>query len=224
MSLYPAVASEFETLRLVCEGRSLARYGDGEFKLCAGSSIKSQRADLALQRRLRTILRDAGACLVGIPNIHSATPKGKFWSQFTGMAGWLADRPYVSAFVSRPDSAPWIDTPEYWAQLESLWRGEAVTLVRGSTKSLTAEDLIGAGDVTEIVGPRQHAWAEYGTLLDRIGHPARALLCLGPTATVLAADLCARGVHAVDLGHVGMFVRKHRRGEPLWVTKEDQAP
>jgi hypothetical protein len=39
---------------------------------------------------------------------------------------------------------------------------------------------------------------------------------------VLAVDLARRGVHAVDLGHVGMFWRKHRRGEPMWVTKADK--
>ena len=59
---------------------------------------------------------------------------------------------------------------------------------------------------------------------DRIGTPDHSvLLCLGPTATVLAVDLCARGVHAVDLGHLGMFWKKRLRGLPMWVTPEDKA-
>lgn len=208
---------------LVRSGRSLARYGDGEFKMCDGASIKSQRASASLTARLRRILHESGGCLVGIPNIHSATPKREFWQPHQRFASLLADREYVSAFISRPDSAPWIDTPTYWDWVESLWRGRDVTLVRGSTKSLIAEDLVGAGTITEVIAPRQHAWDEYEQLLERIGRPQRAILCLGPTATVMAVDLCARGVHAIDLGHVGMFIRKHRRGEPMWVTKEDKA-
>jgi hypothetical protein len=220
---YPEVLNEVDTLTAVVAGRSLARYGDGELKMCTGSSIKSQRGDPALAGRLRGILQSSGHCLVGIPNIHSETPKRAFWSKHERFAHLLADRPYVSSFITRPDSAPWIDAEAYWAQLESLWVGQEVTLVRGSTKSLTAEDLVGAARVTEIVAPRQHAWSEYAQLLERVGRPKRALLCLGPTATVMAVDLCAHGVHAIDLGHVGMFLRKRRRGESLTVTEEDRA-
>jgi hypothetical protein len=221
---YPAVLSEIDTLAAVVAGRSIARYGDGEFKMCRGHSIKSQSGDAALARRLRQVLQNPGHCLVGIPNILSATPKADFWQKFHGYADLLANREYASSFITRPDSAPWIDVDAYWEMLESLWRGQDVTLVRGSSKSLTAEDLIGARNVAEIIAPRQSAWSEYPDLLFRVGTPRRALLCLGPTATVMAADLCARGVHAIDLGHVGMFLRKRRRGEPMWVTKEDKAP
>jgi hypothetical protein len=37
---YPEVLSDYATLELVQHGRSLARYGDGEFNLCCGASIK----------------------------------------------------------------------------------------------------------------------------------------------------------------------------------------
>lgn len=221
---YPAVLDEASTLQRVVAGFSLARYGDGEFKLCAGHAIKSQAFDPVLSDRLREILLSSGGCLVGVPNICSDTPKAPYWENFRKYASLFGPRrSYVSSFVTRPDSAPWIDTPAYWAMLEYLWVGQDVTLVRGSGKSLTSDDLLGAGKVTEIIAPRQHAWSEYRSLLKRIGTPTRALICLGPTATVMAADLCARGVHAIDLGHVGMFLRKRRRGDPMWVTKEDKA-
>ncbi len=222
MTKYPSVLSELETLRAVVGGRSIARYGDGEFKLCWGRPIKSQEFDPALQTRLCDILQDPGACLVGIPSIRSCTPKARFWSKYLRASSLLAPRSYVSSFISRPDSAPWINTPEYWNLLASLWRDQDVTLVRGGRKSLQVDDLIGARTVTEVVGPRQHAWAEYDRLLKQIGRPRRALLCLGPTATVMAVDLCARGVHAIDLGHTALFWRKHVRGIPMTLTKEDK--
>lgn len=223
--IYPRVLGEVATLQRVLEGASLARYGDGEFKMAArGAGIKSQEAHDGLSRRLREILRDSGDCLVGIPNIHSDTPKIAFWRKYLEMGRLLATRPYVSAFVTRPDSAPWINTDDYWFAVESLWRGLDVTLVRGSSKSLVAEDLVGARSVNEVICAKQHAFRHYDEILARIGTPTRALLCLGPTATVLAVDLCARGVHAIDLGHIGMFLKKHRRGEPMWVTKDDKVP
>lgn len=208
---WPAVLSEEETLRLVAEeGRSLARYGDGEFKLCYGGSIKSQVYDAALGKRLREILLRSGDCLVGIPNL--LRPTKPFWDQFrnTKITALLdMKRVYGSAFVSRPDSAPWIQTPAYWKRVESLWKGKAVTLVRGSGKSLTASLLTpSAASVNEILCARQHAWAEREELLEKIGRPERVLLCCGPTATVLAVELAARGVHAVDLGHIGMWFKR----------------
>lgn len=227
MNQYPDVLGELETLRRIVAGASIARYGDGEFKISTGtgSSIKSQPYDVHLSGRLRGILMDSGACMVGLPNILSQTPKIEFWQKYQRYASMLdPSRRYVSSFITRPDSAPWIDTDEYWSLFESLWAGRDVTLVRGSGKSLVAEDLTSAYRVTEIVGPRQGAWADYDALVDRVmaSQPQRVLICLGPTATVMAVDLCARGVHAIDLGHIGMFLRKRRRGEPMWVTKVDK--
>lgn len=223
MQSYPHVRGETETLGRVLAGASIARYGDGEFKLCRGGSIKSQIYHDGIAARLRAILQASGACMVGIPNILSATPKAAFWQKYTESARLLAPRPYASSFITRPDSAPWIDTPEYWTALESLWAGQDVTLVRGSHKGLTAEDLASARTVREVLAPRQHAWTDYASILERVGKPQRAILCLGPTATVLAVDLAARGVHAVDLGHVALFLRKYRRGESMTLTKDDKA-
>lgn len=221
---YPNILGEIETLRFVAAGASLARYGDGEFALCAGHPIKCERGDLTLSRRLREILRvQSGPCLVGIPNIWSETPKIGYWRKYaTQAAPFLNDTGYVSSFVSRPDSAPWIDTPEYWSLLESLWRDQDVSLVRGGGRSFTSADLTSARSVEEIIAPSLHAWRDYDELLEAVGTPTRALLCVGPTATVMAYDLAARGVHAIDLGHAGMFWRKHLAGEPMIRTEADK--
>ncbi len=226
MTEYPHVLGEFDTMHRIVAGASIARYGDGELKMAHHpASIKSQDHHPDLQRRLYEILQESGDCLVGIPNIRSETPKIGNWRKYRSSAPMLAEREYVSSFVTRPDSAPWIDVPEYWDLLASLWVGQDVTLVRGSGKSFTAERLMaaGAGNVTEIMAPRQQAWKEYDSLLERIGTPKRALLCLGPTATVMAVDLCAKGVHAIDMGHLGMFWQKHVEGRPMWVTEEEKA-
>lgn len=226
---YPVIRDEFETMRRILAGASIARYGDGEFKICRGGDAIAQRYTPEIQKRLRRILHESGSCMVGIPNLNAdaldqmTEQKRAFWQKHTVFADLLNGRPYGSAFITRPDSAPWINTPEYWKQVESLWLGQDVTLVRGSSKGLTCDDLVGAGTIREIVGPRQHSFEEYDALMERIGTPKRALLCLGPTATVMAVDLCARGVHAIDFGHVALFLRKYRRGEPMLLSKDDKS-
>jgi hypothetical protein len=209
MKAWPHVVGEEESLWRVLSGMSVARYGDGELNLCLGHGIKSQAFDATLARRLRAILFDSARCAVAIPNLLSKTKP--FWERFQQeryVKLLNHKRVYLSAFISRPDSAPWIHTPEYWSHVEDLWRGQDVTLVRGSDKSLTPTMLASAKSVREVRCASQHAWRDYPKLLAKVGTPKRALLCCGPTATVMAVDLCERGVHAIDLGHVGMWMRR----------------
>lgn len=223
MTAYPMVLNELATMHLVAAGASIARYGDGEFALCAGRPLTCERGDAELSQRLRSVLmRSTSDCLVGIPNIWSGTPKINYWRKYSRQAvPFLRETAYVSAFITRPDSAPWLDTAEYWTLVESLWKDRDVTLVRGSGRSFTADDLTSARSVREVIGLPLHAWSQYQDLLERVGQPERALLCLGPAATVMAAELADRGVHAIDLGHLGMFWRKHLRGESMQKTDAD---
>ena len=145
MKSYPSVLSEDDTLRLVLDGCSLARFGDGEFKICNGSSIKSQSYHPKLARRLREILTIDTGCLVGIPNIYSATPKASFWNPYTKYASFLADRPYASSFITRPDSAPWIDTVDYWEQRRRCWRSICMRVASTQLTWATQECSSGSG-------------------------------------------------------------------------------
>lgn len=213
---YPRVLTERDTLEAAFNGLSLARYGDGELKLARGADAKSQTGDPVLANRLRAILvAPASDCLVCIPNIETETPKGEFWATYRDARYarmYAGAQPYGSSFITRPDSAPWIDTPEYWDRVVDLWRGRDVVLVRGSSKSLTLAELGPAKTAEEIIVSRQHAWADYPSLMTRLATERRlVMLCLGATATVLAFDLAQIGVQALDLGHIGMFLRKEGR-------------
>lgn len=209
---YPKVLSEAATLHEAHMGRSIARFGDGELKLCLGRSAKSQEHKPALSANLCQILLDTtGPCLPCIPRPIPDGPKREFWREYM-RPPWTrlyAPTTYGSAFVTRPDSAPEIDNAGYWESVQDLWRGRDVVLVRGSGKSLTAERLPGARTCTEYVGLVQHAWAEHRDLFKRLkDEKRRVLLCLGATATVLAWMLSYEGVHAIDCGHVGMFTKR----------------
>lgn len=201
---------EFETIDL-CRTHSIARYGDGELRVAVGGSAVSQQGDKRLAHELRAILRDdVPGLLVGVPNFDQ-TPCKHNWSRYReGKFAPLFDkgRTYASSLITRPDSAPWIDRPAYWHRVRELWRGQDVVLVSGDHKSLTPDMLIDAASVRVVTGPRKHAYAEIDRIEREIGTPqGMVIMCLGCTATVLASRLHKRGVHALDLGHIGMFMR-----------------
>lgn len=223
------VLNEYATLGLILkEHVSLARYGDGEFKLCWGKHQKSQAPNTAIQLRLREILLNERAdLLVGIPNIWDAEAlksmpheKREFWKRYSGkrVTDLLSpDAIYASSFVSRPDSAPTIDKPEYWQRWQEVWSGKRVLLVQGQRANFNKAGLLNtASHVTTWRGPDRDAFNNYPSLLGKITHEskrARAdliVLALGPTATVLAADLSDSGYWALDLGHMGMCYAHER--------------
>lgn len=212
MAAYPSVLSEEETIARAHAGASLARYGDGELKLALGFTCVSQIAVPALSRELKHILAKPSACLPCIPNAAPRPPRktkeawrGYAVEKYRAMYGLPL---YGSAFISRPDSAPWIDTPEYWDSIDALWRGRDVVLVKGTERSLTEAGIGSANSVRVVDAPRRDAYAEIDRIEEEIGKTSdRVLLCVGATSTVLAWRLAQKNIHALDLGHLGMFMR-----------------
>lgn len=213
MKGYPKVIDERATLDEIISGRSIARYGDGELRVALGRKCVSQIADPALARELTAILADPqDGLLVGIPNINSKTPKNESWSRFCapGYTVMYKQSEYASSFITRPDSAPWIDTPEYWNRVHDLWRDRDVLLIAGEPrKSLRADEIVlEAKSLRVVEAPRRDAYAEIDRIEDEIGtFNGPILMCLGCTATVLAARLHKKGLWGIDLGHIGMFMR-----------------
>lgn len=224
---YPEVIDEYATLRLMLMGRSIARFGDGEWRCATGGGCTSQRADPKLAAELRQVLNELGdGFIVGIPKVDGC-PRAESWAKYCA-SPYLDLLPkkkpvFHSSFITRPDNAPSIDTPEYWELVRGLWRDRDVVLVVGSSrdgspgpekKSLTLEMLEADGArVAQVIGPRQHAYADVDKLMREIHLAAgestsvRILLCLGTAATVLAWRLWKEGYHALDVGHIGMFMR-----------------
>jgi len=212
VAVYPKVLGELETLELVLAGKSIARYGDGEMNHVMGRKNISQVADPKLTVEIAALLTDPPkSCLVGIPTMN---PAGKqTWLKYApSYARFLNPKvKYVSAFISRPDSAPWIATPEYFDKVESLWRGQKVTLVGNGVRSLKPDFLRSHdADVNFVECPYRDAYSKIDDLERQcLQATRRVILCAGPTATVLAARLARKGFHAVDLGHIGMYWRQY---------------
>jgi hypothetical protein len=226
---YPDVYDEEKTLDLALDGWSLARYGDGEMSIMTGGNCVSQVFDKRLAGELREIAKSEWSnaetkLLPCIPNAFRSPRLAwrQKWADGKYAALYDPAFAYGSSFITRPDSAPWIDTPAYWAKVRQLWTGRDVVLVKGTERSLRAALMDGARRIVEVDGRNITRMHEKGhrdayAVIDRIEadtlaavgqlEDARAILCLGPTATVLAGRLARGGVQAIDLGHLGMFMR-----------------
>jgi hypothetical protein len=212
---WPAVRNEDETLDAVLSGKGIARFGDGEFNICLGGNCVSQKFDKKLSEELKSILYNgAENCIVGTVRRAEGSPKNWFWDNIVSREKVIKlhnpKLEYYSSFISRPDSAPWINNEIYWNKLFSLWKGKDVTLVAGSGRSLTPEKLHHAKSVRHIEATYRDSY----DVIDRLEKECIAannnivILCCGATASVLAARLSKKSFHALDLGHIGMF-KKH---------------
>ena len=205
---YPQVADEFETMRRVADGASLARFGDGELKMIYGSSYVRQEGSLKIATELFNVLNHpAPGCLVGIPTMDERGPKFANWQRHRERFENVIQRagPFYSAFVTRPDSAPWIECGDYLELCLSVWRGKRVTLISEAGSKLRTVLARTARMVEWVECPSSGCYAVIKNLQGEVKRARGQLVVLscGVTATALANRLTARGVHALDFGSVG---------------------
>jgi len=213
---YPNVIGEWETLLKVLDGKSIARYGDGEFNLVRGGNCVSQKKVPGIQTELQNILKSKDEnLLVAIPRLDPRSPKNVNWVKCCSHYGSYLHhgKAYYSAFITRPDSAPWIATDTYFDGIESLWKGLDITMVYGSQRSLSVDfpPMQSAKTITVVETDYAHTYPKIDAIERQIRHAGnkRVLLMCGPTATCLAARLAGE-FHAIDLGHIGMWWRAHK--------------
>lgn len=208
---WPEVLGEFETVRLMAAGHSIARFGDGEMKIIYGAGYVREKPNLALSTELFAVLKaKLPRLLVGIPTMNPDGPKIENWRRHQERFLRLLPpaRTFASAFVTRPDSAPWIRTQEYLEIMLGCWAGKRLTIVCEKDSKLLKVVRATAGLVTHLSCPSHGAYARIGVLaLDvRKTEPEVVVLSCGPTATCLARRLYDRGIHTLDLGSAGQFL------------------
>lgn len=106
---------------------------------------------------------------------------------------------------------------QIFAEVRNIWQGRRVLVVEGEQTHMgDGNDLFdNAQSVRRIVCPARNAFSSYHDILTRTVATASPddliLIALGPTATVLAADLADRGLQAIDIGHVDIEYEWMRR-------------
>jgi hypothetical protein len=211
ISSYPEVRDEFETIKKVLKGYSLARFGDGEMKMSQGKGYVRQLGSDRLAAELTKIVcSPSPQCIVGIPTMNPNGPKIESWIRHEArfMTILAPDVKYYSAFVSRPDSAPWIDNEEYVRSVVSLWAGKRVAVLCEKKGSLFRAVRPEARQAVHVECPRYGAYDVIDALESQIvySNPEVVVMSCGPSATCLADRLSRRGHHAIDLGSIGGFL------------------
>lgn len=229
----PNVMSYQDTINsIVCEHKSLARFGDGELSIMYGGDLNFQKSSDILKKRMREVAEtDDKRILIGIPDIFDGLQKfdsvqQSFWkvNLYFNRSKWYSflkkDRKYADAFLSRFYSM------EYDKELSSIrvqllrtiWQDRNVIFVEGKdTKLGVGNDLFdNVASIRRILCPAKDAFSKYGEILKMAKAHARPddlfILALGPTATVLAYDLCMAGHQALDLGHLDIEYEWYKMG------------
>lgn len=214
---WPKVHTEFETLKKLQQGYSIARFGDGEFKMMDGAGYTREPPNKKLAHELRQVLRNPHPmCLRGIPTFDKRSPKYSTWIKHAERFRRLlrAKGEFYSAFISRPDSAPWIRNREFALEFEKLWaRDKVLVLCEINGSALRAVTQLAAAAV-QVECPTHQAYQlidEFEAIIVR-EKPGIAILSCGMTATCLANRLAARGIQAIDFGSGGSFIAKELAG------------
>lgn len=223
------VEEEFTTLQKIIKDKcSIARYGDGEYKLAVNLKCNSQVYVPYIGERLREILKlntKDSNFIVCIPRIKGRWDLKKYncklykyWnkyndSKYTELLN--KSNQYYSSFITRWDNALHIDCDDFWNLWKKVWENKDVVLIRGSHKFREKTPLFENIKSLQLYSdfPEQDAGLEYEKILQRILNKnipktSIILLSLGPTATILSYDLYKLGYHVLDVGHLEMFHRK----------------
>ena len=220
----PKIKTAEQTINeLLGANKSIARFGDGEIIVADGGGIPFQRADEALARRLREILSAPQEnLLVALPagfykpyNMHEKNPVNKDFALYAVPRC----RQILGKFI---DYETWyyemsINGVAFFERWREFFTGKKLVLVgcKEAFEGYEFNIFDTAAQLCYEFVPNKHAFSEYEGILARLkayGADFVHILMCGPTACVLAADLCADGRRALDLGHLAKHYDWHKRG------------
>lgn len=223
---YPKINfyNDIETVdKIVNEHKSVSRFGDGEIRWMAGVVLDSfQEYSDEFAKDLKIAFQSSNSnLLIGIPyglvdssrcnlysKLHWKTIKSDFFKNFIQFAD--LDKIYCNASITRP----YIDYKdrEYsrkcFENLRRIWDKRNVVFVEGEkTKLGLGNDLFNnVESVKRIICPSKNAYGRLddikSSIISNVDKNDLILTALGPTASILAAQICELGYQIVDIGHV----------------------
>lgn len=218
----PQIASIEETIqKIVREGCSVSRFGDGEILLTNNKAIGFQKADSKLGERLKEVLQSNAdghiVCLSDtFTDIYRYNRKARrFWRTHFFIYGHIWDnllipnKQYYNTFVTRPymDFAQKTQCGKWFHDMQAIWQNRNIIFIEGEKSRLgVGNDLFhNAKSIKRILCPPTSAFDKYDSIINEAVKQSKDvlfLIALGPTATVLAYDLHKKGYQAIDVGHV----------------------
>ena len=233
----PKIKTIDETLNKILQDKcSISRFGDGEFACMNYSRIAFHDPSEDLAERLKEVITsEISNLLIGLPDCFGSLDcyvpyTRKFWRKYMSKKRQMTysylnmNRVYYNAFFNRyylnfnKTDEHYQRCCTYFKRLKEMWKNRDVILFEGQEARLgVANDLLdGAKSISRIIFcPVKNAFNKYDQILstfDEVNSDVLILAALGPTATVLAYDLCKKGYQAVDFGHISeeyeCFLRK----------------
>ena len=221
----PRVYRAEETIELIIQEKlSVSRFGDGEFDMLLNiNHPKYQKNDSNLVYKLNAAFNsNKKNLLVCIPDVFSSeslkplTGKAaRHWKRFLIKNRqklyqiFNFDKEYGDALFTRH----YIDIKDkskshiYFNHVKEIWNNRDIIVVEGKyTRFGVGNDLLdNAKSVQRILCPEKNAYDKYDDIFEVCKQQDKDtlfLIALGPTATVLAYDLCNEGFQAIDIGHL----------------------
>lgn len=213
-----------ETVNEIVKNRkSLSRFGDGEFMWMSGERLDSfQEYSEEFSKDLKKAFQNKNEkLLVGIPygifdsskcnlyaKMHWSIIKTDFYVRLAKFVDY--NRKYSNASITRP----YIDYKDYdysrksFENLKRIWDNKKVIFVEGEkTKLGVGNDLFdNAKEIKRIICPAQNAYEKLEKIENAIQEKVKKtdliITALGPTASILASDMCNLGYQIVDIGHI----------------------
>lgn len=223
------IMSPERTLRYIAKHKcSIARYGDGEFDIMtAARDLHFQKKNSQLAESLAQVLDNKDKrLLLCIPRCFNTIKgcndhSGTFWIEWgkrdnhhqkiVDLIRSHAGRNYLfgDSQITRP-YIDWVDSKRAdrtFPMLKALWAGRDILIVEGEQTRLgVGNDLFDdAASVKRILAPAIGAFERYAEIKKTILDQYRGeliIMALGPTATVLAAELAAMDIQALDIGNI----------------------
>lgn len=233
------IMSPEQTLRYIKKHRcSIARFGDGEFDLITSArDLHFQKRNAVLAKALADVLDNKDSrLLLCIPrcfntvtgcNDHSRTfwiewgKQGNHHQKIVDLIRSHTGKGYL--FGDSQITRPYIDwktderAKRTFPMLKALWEGRHILIVEGEQTRLgIGNDLYnGAASIKRILAPAIGAFEHYEEIKATVLKHYRGelvIMALGPTATVLAADLAAMDIQALDIGNIDIEYEWYLQG------------
>lgn len=231
---YPKIGSTEEAIdKIINEGCSLIRYGDGEFETMAGNErAPYQNFHPELAARLTEIISSKEEkLLIGIANNYGMLDE---YTENTvyGIRAYMdektrkfhmsvldKDRVYYDAYMFKPyfGRKNCEDTWKRVAMVKRIWEDKDIVIIEGDkTRAGYGNDLFDhARSLRRILVPTSNAFDRYEEILAaalRLEKDCLVLVVLGQTANLLVYDLMKKGYQAVDIGQIDMDYEWYKMG------------
>lgn len=223
--MLPQIKTYDETLDLLINSNcSIARFGEGEFRIILGQGIQFQEFTPILQKRLKEVLIcNSPNIYIGIPKVYFNIstlnqkldvqprefilnwflPQEEVLKNFLDMSKTYIPTEITQMYMHFAD----YDFAQYFEKLKNIWKGKDIVIVCGDRVFNNIEKNIFdcASSVEYVYCPTTNAFSQYDEILNnlkKINNSKLIIMILGPTATVLAYDLNNLGYRALDFGHI----------------------